>query len=118
MWNYFKKGKSELNFLLNVYQTIILIWGVDAITKNNTSGLLLITVGFGLFIFILSLVIGKYSLTKVDTALIFINPFNQDIVLFRGMLAKGFEYMAQGNMPTAALWFRKAQEITDRWTAK
>lgn len=118
MWNYFKRGKSELNFLLNVYQTIILIWGVDAMTKSDNTGLIIVTIGFGVFIFILSLIIGKYSLTTVDPALIFINPFNQDIVVFRGLLAEGLELMANGDTNGAREKFRKGAEITDRWTAE
>lgn len=117
-WNYFKRGKGELNFLLNIYQTLVLIWGVDVITRSNNTGLISITVLFGLSIFVLSLIIGRYSLVKVDPTLVFLNPFSQDIVVFRGLLAEGLELMASGDTDGAREKFRDGIKITDRWTAE
>lgn len=117
-WNYFKRGKGELNFLLNVYQTLVLIWGVDVLTKNNNTGLVVITVLFGVFIFTLSLIIGRYSLVKVDPTLVFLNPFAQDMVIFRGLLAEGLDLMASGDTEEARDRFRRGIEITNKWTAE
>ena len=117
-WNYFKRGKGELNFLLNIYQTLVLIWGVDVITRSNNTGLIFITIVFGLSIFVLSLLIGRYSLVKVDPTLVFLNPFAQDIVVFRGLLVEGLILMSSGDTDDAREKFRKCTEITDRWTAE
>lgn len=117
-WNYFKRGKGELNFLLNIYQTLVLIWGVDVITKGVNTGLIFITIVFGLSIFVLSLLIGKYSLVKVDPTLVFLNPFSQAIVVFRGLLVEGLVLMANGDTDGATEKFRKCTEITDKWTAE
>ena len=116
-WNYFKRGKSELNFILNIYQTIIIIWGVGTITQvfNN---LISFSILFAFVLFLLSLAIGKYSLTVIDTALPYINPFSQDIVIFRGLLAEGLELMASGDTDGARESFRRGIEITDKWTAE
>jgi hypothetical protein len=117
-WNYFKRGKGELNFLLNVYQTLVLIWGVDVLTKDNNTGLIVITVLFGVFIFTLSLIIGKYSLVKVDPTLVFLNPFAQDIVIFRKLLASGLFWLVEGDKGLAQKRFAEAMEITEKWTAE
>ena len=113
-WNYFKRGKSEINFLLNIYQTIIIIWAGGSIT-GNAGSLVVFSIIFGVGLFIVSLIIGKYSLTKVDTALPFINPFTQDIVLYRARMATGLYYLAQGNRSDAAEYFEQADKGLDRW---
>ena len=113
-WNYFKRGKNEINFLLNIYQTIIIIWAGSQI-GGGFKTLVVFSVIFGIALFIVSIIIGKYSLTKVDTALAFINPFTQDIVLYRARMALGMYYLANGNRKDAAEYFEKADQGLDRW---
>lgn len=113
-WNYFKRGKSEINFLLNIYQTIIIIWAGSRIAGGFWD-LLIFSGIFGIALLIISVIIGKYSLTKVDTSMPFINPFTQDIVLYRARIATGLYYLAQGNPRDAVEYFEKAEQGLDRW---
>lgn len=113
-WNYFKRGKSELNFLLNIYQTLVLLWGVGFIA-GGWGNLITFTMIFGIVLFALSLGIGKYSLEKLDPTLPFINPFTQDIVLYKKLMAEGLQALADDNKLFAMNCFRKADKILERW---
>jgi hypothetical protein len=114
-WNYFKRGKSELNFLLNVYQTLVLIWGIDVLTKSGDNRLIIITVVFGVLVFISSLLIGKYSLEKVDTQLVYINPFVQDVVKWRYYMAVGMHLLSNDDKESAIESFESAILILEGW---
>ena len=113
-WNYFKRGKSEINFLLNIYQTIIIIWAGGTIT-GNTGSLIAFSICFGVFLFLVSLVIGKYSLTKVDTSMPYINPFTQDVSVYRRLMAQGQGANVAGDRETAMRCFKEAYVILERW---
>lgn len=113
-WNYFKRGKNEINFLLNVYQTIIIIWAGSQIA-GGFFVLVGLTFVLGIILIIVSVGIGKYSLTKVDPALAFINPFTQDIVVYRSFMAKGLLAQNEGNLGDAIYNFMKAEGILKRW---
>jgi hypothetical protein len=112
-WNYFKRGKSEINFLLNIYQTIVIIWGAS--NKGNIKALMIFTVFFGILLFVASIVIGKYSLTKVDPSLPYINPFAQDVTVYRSHMAAGMDALAADNRVYAMNCFSKAEAVLKRW---
>lgn len=116
-WNYFKRGKSELNFLLNIFQTVIMVWAAGTVA-DIFGDIITFSIIFAVVLAAGSLMVGKYSLTRVDTSIAFINPFAQDMVVFRGQLALGLEYLAIGDTARAQTAFSEAQDITDRWTKK
>jgi hypothetical protein len=114
LYFYFKRGKSEINFLLNIYQTIIIIWAGSQMSGGFWE-LVTYSVFFGIFLILISLVIGKYSLERVDPVTTFINPFTQDIVLYRQFMAKGEEARADFNEFAAMEFFKAASQILDKW---
>lgn len=114
LWNYFKRGKSEINFLLNIYQTLIIIWAGTQISGNFWNMVILSGV-FLVILFIASLFIGKYSLTKVDTALPYIRPFAQDVTKYRILMARGNRDLAEGFDSLAKEKFAEAERILSRW---
>lgn len=113
-WNYFKRGKNEINFLLNIYQTIIIIWAGSQI-GGGFKNLVMFSVIFGVILLLVSIAIGKYSLTKVDTALAFINPFTQDVTVYRSLMAEGFRAQAVGNHEEAIKCFEDARLVLRKW---
>lgn len=113
-WNYFKRGKSEINFLLNIYQTLVIIWAGSQISGSFLK-LLIATSIFGVIILIVSLIIGKYSLTKLDTSLPYINPFAQDVVIFRHSLASGIVDIVEGKKEDGLIKLKNGVLILDRW---
>lgn len=113
-WNYFKRGKSELNFLLNIFQTVIMIWAAGTVA-DIFGDIITFSIIFAIGLAVASLIVGKYSLTRVDTSIAYINPFAQDIVVFRRELARGLEFMAKGDNMTAQKIFYNAQDIVEKW---
>lgn len=111
-WNYFKRGKSEINFLLTIYNTIIIIWAGG----NGKTGILVgFSLIFGFLLFLVALIVGKYSLEKVDPTVAYLNPFTQDVSRYRSLMALGMEALAIGNREGAVLKFRDAERVLSRW---
>ncbi len=113
-WNYFKRGKSEINFLLTIYNTILIIWAGGTIT-GNTGSLISFSIVFGVVLFFVSLVIGKYSLKKLDTSMPYINPFIQDVTRHRSLMAEGQKALASNDKLYAINCFIEAEEVLERW---
>lgn len=114
-WMFFKKGKNELNFILNVYQTLILIFSISFIGELPLNTIALVTVAFGLFFLALAVYVGRYSAHKVDPQAIYMSPYHQDITLTWIALANGLEAMMKGDDLQASGCFREARAIQARW---
>ncbi len=112
-WNYFKRGKNEINFLLNIYQTIVIIWG--ATNKGNVKALYVFTIIFGLLLAIASILIGEYAIKKLDPTLPLLNPFSQDVIRYRSLMARGHRYLADGQGGLAGRVFDDAERVLIRW---
>ena len=113
-WNYFKRGKSEINFLLNIYQTILIIWAGSRIAGGFWD-LIFFSIMFLVSLFFIALIVGKYSLKKVDTSLPYINPFTQDVSVYRRLMAQGQGAIVGGDRQTAMRCFKEAYEVLERW---
>lgn len=71
LWDYFKNGKSEISFLISLYQLYLIYLIRD---NNSLDHVVLIGIGF----FIVSIVIGFFSVKKVKPTTVYTNPFSQD----------------------------------------
>lgn len=107
-WSYIKRGKTEMWFLLSLYNTFLLYT-----MRYDISVSIFIIVLFG---FILSSYFtGYYLIKKVDIVNPKINPFTQDNVQSAFFLNEGLIYLAEGNNDKAKELFIKSRELRRKW---
>jgi hypothetical protein len=115
-WTYFKKGKNEINFTMNVYQTIILLFGMSKLGELPLSTLIMLTLFFVVgFVFIANR-LGKYSTQKLIPSEIYTSPFQQDMIHYRSILLKSLIPLCENEEERETL--EDGLEILERWTRK
>ncbi len=113
-WNKFKRGMSEINFILNISQTFIILWGSEVWREAFRNVYVFLVVFFG-GVVISAVIVGGYALKNVDPTLAILNPFAQDMVRQREAISKGLYLLAEGNPKLAASWFNSASILTEKW---
>lgn len=114
-WTYFKKGKNEINFMMNVYQTLILLFSMSVMGDLPLTKLLGLTAVFVVSFFVIANRIGNYTTKKVDPSGKFVSIYAQDENKFRVQLCRGLIHMSKGNSEQAINHFRNAEKISLWW---
>ena len=112
-WSYFKKGKNEINFMMNVYQTLILLFSISFLGDLPVSTILFITILFVVGFVITANRIGRYTAKKVDTSGFYVSPFFQDQTHYRINLLWGLMHITDNEK--AQELFLDAININERW---
>lgn len=114
IWNKFKRGMSEINFILNITQTLVILWASESYGQMFTN--------FYVFFILASMVIGfaaisvgGFAIKNVDPTLSILNPFAQDMVKQRQAISMGLYFLAEDNQGPALTMFKLASDITERW---
>lgn len=115
LWIYFKKGKNEINFLMNIYQTLILIFSISFIGDMPLRLIILGTFLFAISFMFIAVIIGRYTAKKVDPSGAFISPYAQDENQYRLNLSRGFIYMINENKEQAIYHFKNCERISLKW---
>jgi hypothetical protein len=107
-WSYIKRGKSEMWFLLSIYNTILLYS-----TRYNISiSMIIIAV---LSFVILSYVVGYYLIKRVDIVNPKIIPFTQDNIQSAYFLNEGLICLSGGDNESARKFFIRSRSLRKRW---
>lgn len=114
-WTFFKKGKNEINFMMNVYQTLILLFSMSFIGNLPLSTLLILTSIFVIMFIIIANRIGKYTARKVDTSGFYVSPYFQDQTRYRINLLKGILAIIPLKNIEARMGIIEAIEINKKW---
>lgn len=114
-WTYFKKGKNEINFLMNVYQTIILLLSMSFIGSLPVETLITITLLFVLLFVIMANRLGKYSVAHVEPSGFYISPYHQDLQHFRVGLLGAMRDYNQGFTKLGDEKIERTIEIMEKW---
>lgn len=101
--------------MMNVYQTIILLFSMSFIGNLPLTTLLFLTGLFVIFFIIIANRIGKYTAKKVDPSGHFVSPYAQDENKYRVHVCRGFIYMINGNSEQALYHFKNAEKIGMKW---
>lgn len=112
-WTYFKKGKNEINFMMNVYQTIILLFSMSFLGNLPLITLIFLTLSFVVGFIVVANRLGKYAAKKTDPAGFYVSPYFQDVTHYRIHLLKAL--MITTDDPEARDHLATAIEIKERW---
>lgn len=107
LWIYFKKGKTEIWFLIGIWNTIQL-WGLRGQDQR------FIVILFGVFS-IGSLFVGYILIKKVETTQTYVSPATQDAIKSSVNINEGFIQLCLGNNDIAIRYFKEARRLREKW---
>jgi hypothetical protein len=105
---------SEINFILNISQTFVILWGSDAWRSVFSNVYVFLFVFFG-GVVASAVIVGGYAIKNVDPTLSMLNPFAQDMVKQRKTISRGLYLMTQGDFELAAQVFKIGEDLTEKW---
>jgi len=109
-WIFFKKGKSEIWFLISLYNTIQL-WTLRGLNIYNG---VLFLIALAISAFFLGIVLTK----KVDTTNPYVNPYTQDNIKASILFYQAMREWFKGNTDKAFELIDKSLEIRYKWLDK
>lgn len=105
---------SEINFILNISQTFVILWASDAWRAAFRNVYIFLIVFFG-GVVISAITVGGYAIKNVDPTLSILNPFAQDMVKQRKTVSLGLKLYAEGDLKGALDLFNEGVELTEKW---
>lgn len=117
VWNKFKRGMSEINFILNITQTLVILWTAQNYREMFTN-FYVFFIGASMMIAVAAISVGGFAIKNVDPTLSIINPFAQDMIKHRRAVAIGLLKLArefEGQDRDAVFHFEEAVELTEKW---
>ena len=114
IWTKFKRGMSEINFILNISQTFVILWGSEAWRAVFSNVYVFLIIFFG-GVLISAIIVGGYAIKNVDPTLSILNPFAQDMVRQRRAISQGLYFLSIDREESARQAFRKASDLTEKW---
>jgi len=113
-WTYFKKGKTEIAFVLSIYNTVLIWWKLGDLNlffKNINTFIMLFTPIY----FVISIIMGKYITINVDTTIPFVNPFTQDSIVAGVLSSEALIDWFDGDKELAISKIKQSIAIRERW---
>lgn len=104
---YFRKGKSELWFLIGIYNTIQLWY----LSEGKVSNLLMIIFGS----LIICILFGYIVIKKLETSNPYVNPFTQDTITASLLFYEALKYMILEDREKALFNIEEAIKLRERW---
>ena len=126
VWNKFKRGMSEINFILNISQTFVILWGSEAWRAVFSNFYVFLVLFFG-GVVVSAVIVGGYALKNVDPTLSILNPFAQDMVRQRKAISLGLYHLTtalnegsedevtSGLLDMVREGFGEAVDLTEKW---
>ncbi len=105
---------SEINFILNITQTLVILWASKSVgTMFGSFYVFFILASMG--IAVAAVTVGGFAIKNVDPTLSILNPFAQDMVRQRRAISIGLRDLSENNLGSAATQFFEAMELTEKW---
>ena len=114
VWNKFKRGMSEINFILNITQTLVILWTAKSFGQVFTNFyvfFIIATMGIA----ISAITVGGFAIKNVDPTLSILNPFAQDMVRQRKTVSLGLYHLSEGEPERAAKILMAGVKLTEKW---
>jgi hypothetical protein len=114
IWNKFKRGMSEINFILNITQTLVILWAAESFGQTFTNFYVFFTVAAS-GIIVAAVTVGGFAIRKVDPTMSILNPFAQDMVRQRKAISEGLFYLSIDKDENAMSSFLEARRLAEKW---